>query len=305
MDFKERPINQSLIHRFLYKGEERENICPKKIYHIDIIESHHYRTESMLKGSFFETLCLGKGAGGMITDDLPRKRLKKSMELENIKRRRAGILELKGEKTTDQERIEEQSRQFKILANKYQITVSDLNTQVKIVIPWHKNPEIYLGMELDIFPTAIMTNEGPKMAIIDLKLTYDINNTYGEFCWGAPEFMDLNQAYMYSYGVRHIYENIEMNMHLKDLLTKPAINLINNGQIDFYYWIFAYKKMEQKLIKITWDDIKEKELHESIRKTVSLIEFYEQQEWPAKPDYKICKECTVFECPKRQTIQSL
>jgi hypothetical protein len=305
MDFKTRPLNQSLIHRFLYKGEEREQICPKKIYHIDIIGSHQYRTESMLKGSYFETLCLGKGAGGRIIDDLPRKRLTKAKELENIKRKASGLPELKGEKTTDQERIDEQVKRFHILSAKYQITVLPENTQIKLTIPWHKNPEIYLGMELDIFPTAIMTNDGLELAIIDLKLSADINSTYGDFCWGAPEFMDLNQSYMYSYGVRQISSNVELNQHMKTLLTKSAVNLINNQQIFFYYWVFSYKKLEDKLIKINWDSTKENELHESIRKTVSLIEFYEQQLWPAKPDYKLCKECTVFECPQRKTIQEL
>jgi len=305
MDFKQRPLNQSLIHRFLYKGDEREQICPKKIYCIDIIGSHHYRTESMLKGSFFETLCLGKGAGGKRVDDLPRKNLSKAKILENQKRKASGLPELKGEKTTDQERIEEQARRFVLLATKYQVTVTPDNTQVKMIMPWHKDPSIYLGMEWDIFPTAIMTNEGLKMAIIDLKLTADINSTYGDFCWGAPEQMDLNQSYMYSYGVRHIAENIELNPHLKNIITKPVINLINKGQIDFYYWVFGYKKLEDKLIKITWDEIKENELHESIRKTISLIDFYEQQDWPTKPNYKLCKECTVFSCPDRQQIQEL
>jgi len=305
MDFKQRPLNQSLIHKFLYKGEEREQICPKKIYHIDIIKSHQYRTESMLKGSYFETLCLGKGAGGKIVDDLPRKALSKAKVLENQKRKASGLPELKGEKTTDQERIEEQARRFVLLSTKYQVTVTPDNTQVKLVIPWYKDPEIYLSMEFDIFPTAIMTNDGLKMAIIDLKLTADVNSTYGDFCWGAPEQMDLNQSYMYSYGVRQIEKNIEMNPHLKSIITKPVINLIKQEQIDFYYWVFGYKKLEDKLIKITWDKIKEAELLESINKTIAIIEMYEKQGWPTRPNYRICKECTVWECHDRQSIQEL
>ena len=51
--------------------------------------------------------------------------------------------------------------------------------------------------------------------------------------------------------------------------------------------------------------MREKELHESIRKTVALIDYYEKLDWPAKPNYKLCKECTVFDCKERQTIQSI
>lgn len=307
MDFKKHPLTQSLISRFLYKGEERELFCPSKTYHIDMIKSHHYRTASMLNGSYFETLCIGSGAGGRITEDLPRKRLVKARELENIKRKQSGLPEIKGDKTMDQIRIEQQAQRFKVLSAKYQITVLDENTQVRITIPWHKNPEIYLSMEFDIFPTAIITNEGLKLAIIDLKLTADINTSFGEYCWGAPEYMDLIQAYMYHYGARQVINHVDNNPRMVELLTKPAVALIQHNQLEFYYWVFNYKKetLEDKLVKVVWDVTKEQELHEAIRKVASLIEYYEQLGWPAKPNYKLCKECTVFSCQSKQTVQSV
>jgi hypothetical protein len=307
MDYKKTPLSQSLISRFLYKGEEKELFCPKRTYCIDIAKTHHYRTESMLKGSYFETLCIGSGAGGRKTDDLPRKRLVKARELENKKRVENNLPEIKGEKTMDQIRIEQQAQRFKLLSAKYQISIMTENTQVKVKIPWHKNPEILLAMEFDIFPTAIITNEGLKLTIIDIKLTADVNATFGEYCWGAPEYMDLIQAYMYHYGARQVINHVEMNPHMRELLTAPAVNLIRSNQLQFYYWVFNYKKelLEDKLIKVVWDSTKEQELHEAIRKTVSLIEYYEKLEWPAKPQYKLCKECTVFDCKDRQNVQEI
>jgi hypothetical protein len=307
MDFKIRPLNQSLISRFLYKGEEREAICPLNIFSVDIEGTHKYKTESMQKGSYFETLCIGKGAGGRITEDLPRKRLPKDREAENEKRKEHGIPEIKGDKTIDQIRIEEQAARFKVLAAKYQITILPENCQVRLIIPWHKNPEVYLTMEYDIFPTAIITQEGPKLAIIDIKLTANIHSDWGEYAWGSPDQMDLIQSYMYHYGARRVVDHVDMNPQITGLLTKPAVNLIRNNQLDFYYWVFNYKKkeLEDKLIKITWDAIKEAELHESIRKTISLIEYYEQLRWPASPDYNRCRNCPVMECPDRATIQSV
>ena len=307
MDYKKRPLNQSLISRFLYKGEERELVCPKWIYHCDILKTHHYRTESMTKGSFFETLCIGRGAGGKIVDDLPRKKLKKEEEFENIKRERNGLPSLKGEKTIDQIRIEQQAARFKILSAKYQITVANENTQVRITVPWTKNPEIMLSIEFDIFPSAMITNDGLKMVIIDLKLTMDIHTTFGEYCWGAPEYLDVIQAMMYQYGAREVINNVNLNPHMVELLTKPAVNLIKQYGFEFYYWVFNYKKteLEDKLVKVTWDATREKELHQSIRKTVALIDFYEKQDWPTKSNFKLCKECTIFDCKDRQNIQSI
>ena len=307
MYFKQRPLNQSLISRFLYKGEEKQLICPKRTYCIDIVKTHHYRTESMLKGAFFETLCIGRGAGGKKVDDLPRKRLVKAREIENEHRKRQNLPEIKGEKTMDQIRIEQQASRFKILSAKYQITVLDENTQVEIRVPWHKNPEIMLQGGFDIFPTAIITNDGLKMAIIDLKLTANVNAKFGEYCWGAPEFLDLIQVYMYHYIARESIKNVALNPHITELLTRPAVDLIKRNELEFYYWVFNYKKekLEDKLIKVVWDDKKEAEFHEAVRKCISLIEYYEQLEWPAKPNYKLCKECTVFECTSRQTIQEI
>ena len=272
-----------------------------------MIKSHHYRTASMLNGSYFETLCIGSGAGGRKTEDLPRKRLVKARELENMKRKESGLPEVKGDKTMDQIRIEQQAQRFKVLSAKYQITVLDENTQIRITVPWHKNPEVYLSCEFDIFPTAIITNEGLKLAIIDLKLTADINASFGEYCWGAPEYMDLIQAYMYHYCARQVISNIDMNPHVVELLTKPAVGLIQQNQLEFYYWVFNYKKeqLEDKLIKVQWDATKEQELHEAIRKCVSLIEYYSELKWPEKPQYKLCKECTIFECKSRTNVQSI
>ena len=307
MDFKLRPLNQSLISRFLYKGEEREDICPLKVFSVDIEKTHRYKTESMQKGSYFETLCIGKGAGGRITEDLPRKRVVRDREVENEKRKEHGLPIVKGDKTIDQIRIEAQAVRFKALAAKYQITILPENCQVQVLIPWHKNPDIHLSMEYDIFPTTIIAEGGLRLAIIDVKLTANIHSDFGEYAWGNPEQMDLIQSYMYHYGARRVIDHVDMNPHIKDLLTKPAVNLIKANQLDFFYWVFNYKKaeLEDKLVKIAWDPKKEAELHESIRKTVSLIEYYELLQWPAYPDYNRCRTCPVFECDKRATVQTV
>ena len=316
MDFKKTPLSQSLITKFFRKGEVRVNVCPKNLYHLHIIKTHQYTTESMRNGHFFETLCIGRGSGGQKQNDLPRKKLLKAKELENIKRASLKLPLLLGDKTADQQRIEQQAQRFKILCSKYQITPLEGNTQTRIVIPWHKNPDIHLKMEFDIFPTAIMTDErikdsltdtGLRIAIIDIKLTADLNSTYGEFQWGSPEYMDHTQGHMYHYGARQIVKHIDMNPHMINILTRNVIDLISVNNLNFYYWVFNYKKeqLEDKLIKVDWNPNVEHELHELINKTVNLIEENEALGWPVNPIYQICRECPVFECQSRQTVQSV
>jgi len=311
MDFKQRPLNQSLIGRFLFKGEERVRICPKKIYCVDIIKSHDHTTDSMLKGSYFETLCLGKGAGGKTITDLERKKLtKKQVEINEL-RTINGDPPLKGEKTMDQLRIEEQAIRFKQLANKYQIVLNEYNVQVPITIPWEKNKDILIRGELDIFPTTMYTkNEGSNEytlnpAIVDLKLTANLESTFGEWCWGAMEEMDLIQGFTYNYLVRRLPDHVDLNPHVVDLMTKPLINLINHNKINFYYWVFSYKKLDDKIIQVKWDAMKQEEFHQVINKAISVIEYWEELGWPTKPEYSVCKYCPVTECIDRETIQTV
>ena len=93
-------VSQSLIKLFLYKGDVRD-YCPSKIYHTRIIRDvEDMPTESMEKGNFFETLCLGSSAHDA-TNSLP--------------------LLLNGKKSADQQRIEEQALAFKSVCEKYGI----------------------------------------------------------------------------------------------------------------------------------------------------------------------------------------
>lgn len=306
MDFTKLPISQSLIKKFLYKGDERELICPYRIYATSIAKTHSEETLSTLKGHYFETLCLGgKACCGAVTD-LPRKKQSKKIIIENHKREIEGLPPIPGDKTLDQVRIEKQAEIFKQLCDKYQVTVTPGNTQVPITIPWSEDEEnVLLRMELDIFPTAIITSSGLGLAVIDLKLTANIESTFGEYCWGAPQYLDTIQSIFYLNGVKNLAKHINLNPNLKYLLTRPAVNLIENNQITFYYWVFGYKKIANKLIKVRWDATREKELNESINKTISIIEYYEALGWPVKPNYTLCKNCPVVECIHKVTIEEI
>jgi len=304
MDFIKHPISQSLIRRVLYNGEERE-VCPYQLYKVDIM--HEFRKETtapMDSGNYFETGCLGSSAKGESTQDLPRKLLSKAQKTENRVREKEGKKLIKGDKRSDQVRIDEQILRFKSLCTKYQIMITDTNIQIPIIIPWGKDDKILLTMQLDIFPTPIFYKKKLSVAIIDLKLTADLNSSYGEYCYATPEHLDLIQGKMYHYGVRNI--DRDLNPHLNNVLTPEVENMIKHEGL-FFLWIFNYKKttLEDKFIEVIWDKTKEAELHESIRKTVSVIEMFEAQAWPVQPSYNRCKHCPIKECEGREYYEAI
>jgi hypothetical protein len=311
MNFREFPINQSIIRTFLHNGEERE-YCFRKIYLTKITKEYQEApSDPMLYGKYFETLTLGKSSGYDVRD-LPRKALTKKMLAENAVRKKEKKPLLRGEKYLDHIRVDDQITRFHALVKQYKMIITDSNVQVPIITEWDQDPDVYLSAELDVFPTTILLpdeadNNIPKMyaAIVDLKLTADIHATFGEYCYGNPVYLDLIQAKMYHYMVRNI--NKKMNPGLSGLITETVQSLIDKNAIKFLLWIFNYKKevLEDKFIQVTWDKNKEAELHESIRKTVSSLEKGEQLKWPTNPKFDLCKKCPWKECPDRSTIQSV
>jgi hypothetical protein len=289
-------INQSLINKFYYKGEPRE-YCPYSVYLHSITKEVKRQTESMLKGSFFETLTLGAGIEDKVTD-IPRKKLTAIQIL-------AG--QSIGDKTIDQIRIEQQALNFERQKAIYQINVQkEVNTQVEIYKLFSKNDDIHLKGTLDIFPTTILLPErGLRLAIIDTKLTGKFSD-YGEYCWATPGAMDHTQGYMYHYLVRDIdlNYNLEMNKEskLSYLYTGSIKHQIETNEILFFYWVFTYKDAEvkDKFVEVSWNETSKAELIESIRKTINEINKNERNGWNnVKPSSYACNGCNIIECKER------
>lgn len=307
MDFIKYPITQSLIKKFLYKGEEL-NFCPKQIYHTEWLRDiPRYETDSMMAGRFFETLCLGSSADGQMVTDLERKGLTKKQIMQNERDIMAGAAPTHiAKKKIGQIRIEEQALAFKQLCVKYQITVMPgINTQIPIKIKWEQDPTVILEMTLDIFPTSVMGRKETHLAVIDLKLTGNIHNTFGEYCYGDPEHLDKIQGWMYHYGIRNI--DFELNPHMVELMTTKVQELIKTNDVKFLMWVFDYKKeeLENKFIEVSWAGIAKAELMQSIKKTIAIIEENENLGWPTKPLFEFCKNCPLKECPDRTIVETI
>lgn len=261
-------INNSLIKKFLFKGAEIDH-CPHKIYHEDIIKDwKRPTTESQLKGIFFETLCIGGGAGDQSVYDLPRNK--------------------NGTKSKDQERIELQALIFNKMYPKYHMIIckegKHKNVQTPICCQWedpkYKNYvdyTVYLHGTTDIISPISFGNYEYNMAVVDLKLTKDRNGTWGMFSWGDPTNMDHGQAYMYSFitGLPFVY-------WVWDFVADDE----KRGNKFIPVKTIATDKVDPDLIN------RYNEFHETIRKTIKYLIQYDAEQWPCKSSFDNCKDCS-------------
>lgn len=307
------PISASLCKKFFFKGSEKE-ICAWRIYQVDILKRYREQTLSMLKGSYFETGCIGKGVNETITLDLPRKKLKQSQVDENriaelkYKTEHNGSIEgfvppIIGEKTVDQERIDNQILVFKKECIEKGIAVTEHNVQLTIYK--YINGILCKGT-LDLFPVFLDFGDIKNLLNIDLKLTKDISGTYpAEFAWGDPDRMDHTQADMYSELVIDI--DFKLNSHLRQIISPETEAILNKGQCNFAYWIFDYKENGgNKWVFSAYNGTKQKELFETIRKTDNLVnDFYPREGWPKSPKWERCKDCPVSDCDQKEHFQTI
>jgi hypothetical protein len=174
-----------IIGTTIMKAFKNEEHCPAKLKALFIDELGENRpTDSMLKGSFFETKVIGGGRDGHQVDDLPRMK-SKDKETGEFK------------KYVDQIRIEQQAELFPQVVESYNFEL--METQVKLHVP--QDEYITLGTTSDALGIA----EG-KETVFDVKLTKDITSTWGDFCWGSPELMDHSQAVLTAYLYEAIYK---------------------------------------------------------------------------------------------------
>jgi len=233
----------------LENGEDFEMIprCPFFIYTCYIAKTHDtVQTEAMRKGNYFEYLCLGKNAKGKTIIDLPRK--------------------INGNKTIDQERIEQQSIRFLQLCQSYGIDVNNIPKQVYYKIPYDDDKcEIYLTGTTDFeTPVLLPKQRNPTDCIVDLKLTQSLSKSFGDYNWNETGYMDLVQADMYTY------------------LTKKQ----------FLYWIFDYAPQPSDTIIIhQYSDYIESWLLERINKVIAELIFDMNNGWKAEGSYEVCKNC--------------
>ena len=281
-------INSSLIKEFWYNGE-RKDFCPFKVYTHTITREHHHTTESQLNGSYFETLCLGSGVKGQkVTSSMMRHKRN-------------------GGKTAVHDRIDTQHLRFCQLCDEHEIIIDPTtNTQVTVYKLW-KDGETILSGDMDIFPCTLKTpKRGAIMTIMDLKLTADLDSTFGPYAWGNSAGMDHTQAYMYKYLSEGIDPEINKHVGGDAPGTQKLLRLYDifdglNYDFNFLYWVFEHgPKGRNKLVEVQHDQTKRADLHESIRKTKELVMGFMKNGWTEfLPNKDNCSSCECPNCKAR------
>lgn len=271
-------LSSSVISRFMHNGELLE-ICPLREFKtILAAEVQEEPTVPMIYGRYFEINCIGKDV-----DD------NRYVEFPKTKR---------GKYSVDKERIDQQIHVFKnVIVPKHEMMIEDKYVQSKNSFEVEND----LGIELivtvgkDLVTPLKHENIYHPAAIVDLKLTKSLNNTFAPegrkvFSWGVPEKMDHTQAY---------------------------INGFSTG-LPFYYLVFDYKaNPEYKWVYVNTNLVSKNqterdeatlryaEMIERIRQVATAIIHYSNGGWYTEPSTFECRDCPILDCPDRLKIEQI
>lgn len=287
-------INASLI-----KALSNINHCPAQIKakFIDGIRSD-MPTESMLSGTFFESVTTGYDSSYMIEMNQYLSRLEinynnipstaeiyygalKALNSQLIIPEHLIKSKIKDKYGPDTWKIElsrifYQAASFYRIANRFRLFDNPFTVHKRISAIWNKNDSINLHGEYDIYGTLIVPDDDgsliEKEYIIDLKLTANVRSEFGNYAWGLPHLMDHTQPKMYI-----------------------KIMAIADDKIrSFMYWVFDKKGIpEFKPIEIKYSKLEDAELDEVIRKTHELLSIYILKGWPEITNFKTCENCLL------------
>jgi hypothetical protein len=298
-------LSQTLIKAITDKSGDIKNVCPRFIYESYIQKKYREVTKPMMEGIFGETQVLGGGAKGQKVTDLQRH--KKT-----------------GEKLQAQKNIEEQAIRFKKWCTEKGINViPGYNTQVPVAKRFQNR--VIIRTEIDLFPTPFIDKDGIKLAVMDIKFTADVNSRFGDYCWGAPEFMDHIQADL-TYWLLKDFDmelNIKLNPEKEEIYRAIFENdtirkMIDEEQIFFIYFVIGYRKEpldeQVKFIHRNYREpngslFRQNEWQERARKTLAQLSFWKSQNWPPLTDSH-CDKCPVSQrnggyCDKFQELKTI
>lgn len=238
-------INQSLIKRM------SKNYCPKKVRAELDGTFKRVASEAMIKGQYFEYLLFGtKNREGQI----PVMELKKN-----------------GEKKIDQIRIESQVKKFPEILKKNGIVIYGTDRTFR-----------YRMFDTDTHGTwdayGLMRR---RPIIVDIKLTQNIDNDFGDFCWGDFESMDKIQAYKYMEAGRRM----------------------DRLQYDFLFMVFDYAPVpKHRLYFVEYTPNTAIQVQERIEETKAKIQYHDHHGWEPVGYADECRECPfMIDCPKFTT----
>jgi hypothetical protein len=277
-------VSKSLIRQLIYKGEPYP-VCPTKVYHTTLVRDIiSPPSEAMLKGLYFESKCLGTSADGSETIDLPR-------------HKRTGA------RLAEHDRIDQAVERFYKAKDELGLMVEPSLTQVYHRRPWvdpgSQSPiEVFLDGTLDFISPIKTANYSFSSAVIDLKLTKDrdmvesfSNGLFHSTPWGNMEMADYTEAMMYRliFGKPFVYLVFDYKRNNAGFRDIPIITDIQDPDPQ------KAAKARQRMA----------ELNNTIRWVVASILQWESEGWQMNPIPKICANCPILDCSKRNLSQEV
>ena len=253
--------------------------CAKQIFHQHFLkEKTRETTIKQLRGIYFENHVLGG----------------ERFSLPGHKKT--------GEPLISTIRINEQIKQFRdVCVDNLLFVHEKVNTQIPLIKRY--NEKYLLKGVLDWFPTFLLYEGDVRVAIIDLKLTENIDNDFGDFGWGNYENMDWLQGALYHHLVHDI--DWSLNGHLSPVqqrFIRRFDNILNKEEELFMYLVFDYQQNTQhRFFESVWDYDKLKYVENQVERTILEVEHNDLKGWQPMPG-ESCKTC-LLDCPARTLIQ--
>jgi len=278
-------LSQSAIKQIFWTGpatqyigswEPRTDACAYRTLNVDILRKYRIpQTRPMMLGNFFESLAIGSGV------------YSKTLGIPKNQRTGADLV--------DEGRIRDGVDRFNKLVQESGMMVNENNVQVEFKTPILDSdyPDIKVSFKGigDLISPFKFRNLEYDMAVIDIKLTKDLNLTFQNpykpwesFSWSAPEKMTHLQGITYSEGFN----------------------------LPFLYLIFSYNGKEPyfsvvpvKTVISHPDDnearLRSREVKQGIKSTIGILHHWNEEEWP-KNKGPHCKRCPVSSCPMKEEL---
>lgn len=264
-------ISQSMIKAMRFdKITGDAEACPARIRAAYIKGMKFKPSEAMTYGLYFETQVLGCTRGKGAVTDLPR-------------------TASTNKKTAVHDRLDAQVGRFKQeVAPNFGLVIGEDNVQLEYFMKLDKeNYQFVLHPDLisPIRDPTLDPDHDIPMAVIDVKTTESIFNSFGDFAWAVPATMDHMQAASYS-----------LAMAQGDPDYSAWFQRVYPGQgiFPFYYLIMEYGTgMRYKWVRkrVMPNDVAE--MKQTIRRTIGTLEQWKAMDWEERPSYKDCNECPL------------
>jgi hypothetical protein len=264
-------ISSSLITRFYHNGNKLD-ICPLKMFVTHIDKQYPFEeTNAMRYGKYLESLLLGCTADGEPLTDLPRDKRT-------------------GNKSVYQKRIEQHASLWDMRKEQYGIIVNkegDMkNIQMRTFKKWESKN--FSDITINIYATADLISPfkdngiNYDMAIIDIKGTGDVNNTFGNYCWGNPQNIDPFQLVLYS--------------RIFDIPKTLFIVMDWSKNVGFKIVPINVDPNHNDPIKSNEAKLRIKTMEQTIDSFIADLAFYDKSGWKAEPTKDNCKGCKHIYC---------